>query len=150
MTTLKSNSTVLLNSGARIPAIALGVYQVRGKQCYDAVSTALQVGYRHIDSAAWYGNEAQVGEAIRNWINANNAERSDIYFTTKLRDPDHGYEKTKQAIATSIDQCGLGYIDLYLIHSPNPGKKKRLEAWAAICDAIKDGQVKSGGVSNYG
>ena len=127
--------------------IALGVYQTEGKQCYDAVSVALQTGYRHIDSAAWYGNESQVGEAIRRWINTNNAQRLDIYFTTKLRDPDHGYEKAKMAIESSLDQSGLEYIDLYLIYSPNPGKKKfRLEAWSAIYDAIKEGKVKSGGV----
>ena len=75
---------------------------------------------------------------------------SQIFFTTKLRDPDHGYAKTKAAIDTSLAKWGHGYIDLYLIHSPLPGKTKRLDAWKAIEEAIAEGKVKSGGVSNYG
>jgi diketogulonate reductase-like aldo/keto reductase len=74
----------------------------------------------------------------------------EIFFTTKLRDPDHGYENTKAAIETSLAKWGHGYIDLYLIHSPLPGTKKRLEAWRAIEEAIEAGKIKSGGVSNYG
>ena len=73
-----------------------------------------------------------------------------IFFTTKLRDPDHGYERTKVAIDRSLAKWGHGYIDLYLIHSPLPGTKKRLEAWKAIEDAIDAGTIRSGGVSNYG
>jgi diketogulonate reductase-like aldo/keto reductase len=73
-----------------------------------------------------------------------------VFFTTKLKDPDHGYEKTKAAIDTSLAKWGHNYIDLFLIHSPQPGKKKRLEAWKAIEEAVQEGKVKSGGVSNYG
>jgi len=73
-----------------------------------------------------------------------------IFFTTKLRDPDHGYAKTKAAIDTSLAKWGHGYIDLYLIHSPLTGKTKRLEAWKAIEEAIAEGKIRSGGVSNYG
>ena len=139
-----------LNSGQSIPLIALGVYKAKGEECYDAVYAALDAGYRHIDSARMYGNEAEVGDAIRHWINQNNAQRTDIFFTTKLVDSDHGFENTKKAIDQSLEQSGLGYIDLYLIHSPNPGKEKRLASWKAICEAVNEGKIRSAGVSNYG
>lgn len=105
------------------------------------------------DSAQMYRNEAQVGSSISSFLasssNTTSLQRSDVFFTTKLAS-NTSYDATRKSIKQSLQQCGLGYIDLFLLHSPYGGKAKRLECWKAVEDAIDDGEIKTGGVSNFG
>ena len=106
-----------------------------------------------VDSAQMYNNEREVGQAIGAFLtsptNPYGLKREDIHFTTKLAS-NSSYDRARRSIAESIKECGLGYIDLFLLHSPYGGKHARLESWRAVEDAIDAGEVKSGGVSNYG
>lgn len=146
-TSLKS--TIQLNNGISMPRIHLGVYQARGRKATDAVTWALQAGFRAVDSAEEYGNEKEVGMAILSFLKSHSSiSREDIWFTTKLWS-NTSYNATRASINDSIKKSGLGYLDLYLLHSPYPGKAKRLECWRAIEDAILAGEVKTGGVSNW-
>ncbi|BFZ62520.1 hypothetical protein YB2330_003619 [Saitoella coloradoensis] len=147
LTSLKS--TIKLNSGHSIPCVHLGVYEVSSRDTYTSVSSALNLGYRAIDSAEWYGNEAAAGRAIRDFCDKTGTKREEVWFTTKLKS-NSGYEATKRAIRRSLEECGLEYIDLYLIHSPYGGKRQRLESWEAMEEAVDDGMIRSIGVSNYG
>ncbi|KAG5219973.1 Aldo-keto reductase [Salix suchowensis] len=101
------------------------------------------------DSADWYDNESECGRAILDYCGSTGISRAEIFYTTKLK-MNNGYEKTLAAIQRSLDRCGLGYIDLYLIHGPLGGPQARLESWRAICDAQKEGKLKSVGVSCFG
>ena len=105
------------------------------------------------DSAEWYQNEREVGHAIRSWLaspqNKDGLKREDVHFTTKLMS-NSSYESTRKSIRTSIKECGLAYIDMYLLHAPYGGKERRLECWKAVEDAIEEGEVRTGGVSNFG
>lgn len=101
------------------------------------------------DSAAWYENEKEVGQAILDFCDKAKIPRSSIFYTTKLKLND-GYDNVKKSIQRSLDACGLGYIDLYLIHGPLGGPQARKESWQAICDAQKEGKLKSIGISTYG
>ncbi|KAG8527852.1 uncharacterized protein KY384_006768 [Bacidia gigantensis] len=148
------SSTVKVNNGSSIPLIQLGVYMVSGQETMNhAVHTALGAGYRGIDSAEWYQNEREVGRAVRSFLsspdNKASLRREDIEFTTKLKS-NISYSATRKSIKRSIEESGLGYIDLYLLHSPYGGKSKRLECWRAVEDAIGEGEIKIGGVSNFG
>ena len=147
-------STIKLNNGIQMPRIHLGVYLTSGRETSIAVTHALEAGYRGFDSAEWYANEKEVGSAITKYISSLSSEqtkldRSDIWFTTKLK-TNSGYDATRKAIKESIRKCGLGYLDLYLLHSPYGGKSRRLECWRAVEDAIEEGEVRAGGVSNFG
>lgn len=127
-----------------IPAIGLGVYKSEpGPVTRDAVRNALEVGYRHIDTAAIYNNEADVGDAIV----ASGLDRSEVFVTTKLWNDDHGYDNTLRAFDRSLDALGLDYVDLYLIHWPVP--VMRLDTWRALERLTLDGRVRDIGVSNY-
>lgn len=102
------------------------------------------------DSAEWYANEKEVGSAILSYLNQNtDAKREDIWFTTKLKE-NRGYDETRRKIRQSVEKSGLGYLDLYLLHSPYGGRAKRLECWRAVEDAVAEGEVRAGGVSNFG
>ena len=101
------------------------------------------------DSAEWYYNERECGEAIQSFMAESGTPRSEIYYVTKLR-TNVSYDATKKALDKSLAACGLGYIDLYLLHSAIGGPEKRRECWRALCDAKKEGKVKSIGVSNFG
>ncbi|KAF9195888.1 hypothetical protein BGZ50_003149 [Haplosporangium sp. Z 11] len=132
-----------LSNARQIPLLGLGVYDIEaGKPTEDAVLWALDAGYRHIDTASYYGNEVSVGNAIR--------KRDQIFVTTKLYDDDQGYESALAACELSLEKLGLDYIDLYLIHSPIPGAERRTESWNALQKLVAQGKVKSIGVSNYG
>lgn len=97
-----------------------------------------------------YHNERDCGQAIKAFLDKNaDVKREDIHFTTKLAS-NSAYETARKSIKSSLQTCGLGYIDLFLLHSPYGGKKARLESWKAVEDAIDNGEIKSGGVSNYG
>lgn len=122
-----------------------------GRETSSAVNHALAAGYRAVDSAEWYANEKDVGSAISKFVSSNEEglKREDIWFTTKLKE-NVGYDQTRKKIKESVKKSGMGHLDLYLIHSPYGGKAKRLECWRAIEDAIDEGEVRAGGVSNYG
>ncbi|KAH8556234.1 2,5-didehydrogluconate reductase [Umbelopsis sp. PMI_123] len=144
---LTLQSTHKLNDGNEIPALGFGVYQSEpGDETEQAVIMALEAGYRHIDTASCYYNEESVGSALKKC----NIPRSEIWITTKLWDTDQGYDKAKEACYESLRKLELDYVDLYLIHSPGPGKKLRSESWRALEDLQKEGKVRSIGVSNYG
>ncbi|KAF9110709.1 hypothetical protein BGX27_005994 [Mortierella sp. AM989] len=136
-----------LSNGRPIPLLGLGVYLIEpGKATEDAVLWALQAGYRHIDTASIYRNEVSVGNAIRK----SGIPREQIFVTTKLFDRDHGFDSALAACERSLEKLGLDYVDLYLIHSPNPGAERRHESWNALQKLVALGKVKSIGVSNYG
>ncbi|KAI0254743.1 Aldo/keto reductase [Lactifluus subvellereus] len=126
-----------------MPLIGLGVYQ--NPNCKPACRAALQCGYRHIDSARAYRNEAQVGEAVRE----SGVPREDIFVTSKINKIAGGYQSCLNAIDDSLKNFGFDYLDLYLIHSPYGGEAARLEAWRALLAAQKVGKLRSVGVSNY-
>ncbi|KAL6706138.1 hypothetical protein ACN47E_006054 [Coniothyrium glycines] len=146
-------SRTSLPNGLSMPTIQLGVYLTSGKETYQAIQWALQAGYRGVDSAQMYHNEKESGKAIADFLasDANNESltREDIHFTSKLAS-NSAYDTARKSIKRSVKECGLGYIDLFLLHSPYGGKQARLESWRAVEDAIDDGEVKIGGVSNYG
>lgn len=142
-----------LNSGNKIPSIGLGVYLTPVSVAKDVALEALEVGYRHIDSAQIYKNEHEVCEAIAEWLKEDPAKnkREDIFYTTKIYDTDHGYELTKKAIEVSLERAkDIGYIDLILMHSPRSDYEKRHGSWLALQEAVASGKVKNIGVSNYG
>jgi len=124
-----------------------------GRETESAVRAALSAHYLAVDSAEWYANEREVGSAMLKFLqskeNVNGLKREDLWFTTKLK-TNSSYDAARRAIKKSIQQSGLGYLDLYLLHSPYGGKQKRLESWRAVEDAIEEGEVRAGGVSNYG
>lgn len=152
--TLKDTYT--LANGVKIPAIGFGTWQSpSGEIAYNAVLTALRCGYRHIDTATTYGNEESVGKAIADFIKESGVKREELFITTKLHNRDHGYEKTKAAIENSLKTLGLDYIDLYLIHWPNPimyrddWRNKDQESWKAMEEAYKEGKLRALGLSNF-
>lgn len=136
--------TVTLRSGVAMPVLGLGVYQSRpGRETRDAVAHALEVGYRHIDTARFYSNEADVGTAIER----SGLSREDVFVTTKLANPDHGYDSARRALDRSLLQLGSEYVDLYLVHWPVAGLRK--DSWRALVEAKKAGKARAIGVSNY-
>ncbi|KIK58080.1 hypothetical protein GYMLUDRAFT_45629 [Collybiopsis luxurians FD-317 M1] len=142
-------SPITLRDGTKIPILGFGTYELDGKDAYNAVTWALEAGYRHIDSAEWYENEQDCGRAISDFCQKHDVPRSNVFFTTKLK-YNNGYQGVTRSIQKSIDKCGLGYIDLYLIHGPIGGKNARLESWRAICEAYKAGKLRSIGISTFG
>merc|ERR1711977_70023 len=124
----ESSLTVRLNDGNEIPQVALGVYKApNGQETEDAVTAALEAGYRHIDSAARYMNEEACGRALNAWLKKTGTPREEVFVTTKLWDADHGYEPTFNALNDSLKKFGLDYFDLYLIHSPSDDEEKRVD-----------------------
>ncbi|MCD7971980.1 MAG: aldo/keto reductase [Candidatus Azobacteroides sp.] len=135
---------VILHNGVKMPYFGLGVFKMQeGTEVEDAVKAALESGYRSIDTAAVYRNEAGVGKAIRE----SNIPREEIFVTTKLWNSDQGYESAFTAFEKSLQALGTEYIDLYLIHWPVKGKY--LDSWRALEEIYKSGKVKAIGVSNF-
>lgn len=133
-----------MSNGVEMPVLGFGTYQIRpGRETREAVGNALKAGYRHIDTARYYENEADVGLAIRE----SGIPRKEIFVTTKLANQDHGYEKALQAFDQSNHLIGLEYVDLYLIHWPVHGK--RGPSWKALERVLKEGRCRAIGVSNY-
>jgi 2,5-diketo-D-gluconate reductase A len=145
MTTETAVPSLTFKDGHDIPQLGFGVFQVPTEDTADTVKRALEVGYRLIDTAAAYGNEAGVGEAIA----GSRLEREDVFVTTKLWGDDHGREAAPRAFERSLEQLGFDYLDLYLIHWPVPAKDKYLETWEALCELKQSGRVRSIGVSNF-
>lgn len=140
---LTLNSKAILNNGVKIPILGLGVYQLPLGITFQVVKYALGIGYRHIDTARLYGNEVDVGKAIRE----SRIPREEIFVTTKVWVSDQGYDSTLKAFEGSLQRLGLSYVDLYLIHWPVQGKI--VETWKAMIKILKDGKSRSIGVSNY-
>lgn len=130
----------ILNKDTKMPVIGYGVYQTPRNQTYDLVLEALNMGYRHIDTAQNYGNEKEVGEAIKN----SGIEREEIFVTTKTQT--NGYESTLRGIDNSLNEFGYDYFDLILIHWPNGDN---VGTYHALGDALKDGKTKAIGLSNF-
>ncbi|MGW7679218.1 aldo/keto reductase [Kribbella sp. NPDC054772] len=137
--------TVKLNNGVEMPQLGYGVFQVPNDETATAVTHALDAGYRSIDTAAAYQNEAGVGQALA----ASGIDRSDLFITTKLWNADQGYDSTLKAFDTSLSLLGLEYLDLYLIHWPTPARDLYADSWRALEKLYADGRVRAIGVSNF-
>lgn len=138
----------LPSSKYKIPQIGFGVYQSPPSTCVDSCLTAIEAGYRHIDTAQYYANETSVGEAVRK----SEVSRSELYITTKILSPGKDIDSTYKSIEDSVKKLDgeNGYVDLFLIHSPNGGKESRKLMWQALEKAKEKGKVRDIGVSNYG
>jgi 2,5-diketo-D-gluconate reductase A len=137
--------TLKLNNGKKIPQLGLGVWQVPNDAASACVNTALTMGYRLVDTAAIYGNEAGVGMGLR----TGGVARKDLFITTKLWNDRHRYDDALAAMDQSLKKLGLAYVDLYLIHWPVAGSEGYLEAWRALKTLQDDGRARSIGVSNF-
>ena len=136
---------VEMNDGRSIPVIGFGVWQVPDDVVVDATLKALEVGYRHIDTAYLYLNERGVGEALRR----SGLDRDDIFVTTKVWNTDHGYDETLRAFDKSTGLLGIDEVDLYLIHWPTPARDIYLDSWRALIRLREEGRARSIGVSNF-
>jgi 2,5-diketo-D-gluconate reductase A len=136
---------ITLNNGVRMPQLGFGVFQVSDDDTTAAVSLALAAGYRSIDTAAIYGNEAGTGHAI----GESGIDRAELFITSKLWVADLGYDATLAAFEASLEKLGLEYLDLYLIHWPAPATDLYLESWHALEQLLADGRVRAIGVSNF-
>lgn len=142
---MPASPTLMLNNGIEIPQLGYGVYQIAPDDVRVATLAALAAGYRHIDTAAAYGNEAGVGEAIRN----SGLSRDEIFITTKLRNADQGYESGLAAFETSRRALGVEVVDLYLIHWPYALHDRYVDTWRALEKLYVEGAVRAIGVSNF-
>lgn len=147
-------NTYQLNNGVEISVLGFGTFKAKdGEEAYRAVLEALKAGYRHIDTAAIYQNEESVGQAIKD----SGVPREEMFVTTKLWNSQQTYEQTRQALEKSIEKLGLDYLDLYLIHWPNPKplrendawKTRNAEVWRAMEDLYQEGKIRAIGVSNF-
>lgn len=136
---------IILNNGVEMPQLGYGVWQVPDDEAERAVATALEAGYRSIDTAAIYGNEEGTGKAVA----GSGIARKDLFVTTKLWNSDQGYDATMRAFDTSLEKLGLEYIDLYLIHWPLPSRGKYIDTFKAFEKIYADGRAKAIGVSNF-
>ena len=142
---MTSVPTIQLNDGHHIPQLGFGVFRVDPGETERIVSDALEVGYRHIDTAAVYGNESGVGAAIEK----SGIDRDELFITTKLWNSDQGTQSAIDAMDLSLDKLGLDYVDLYLIHWPRPDLDRYLESWLTLEQLQADGKTRSIGVSNF-
>ena len=141
----ESVPVVTLRDGAKIPQMGFGVFQVPPEDTAAVVDKALATGYRHVDTAAAYENEAGVGQALH----ASGLDRGDVFITTKCSNDDHGYEQATRALRASLDRLEMDYVDLYLIHWPVPSQDRYVETWKSFIEAQEQGLVRSIGVSNF-
>ncbi len=137
--------TIPLNDGNTIPQLGLGVYKVADPVAREVVGVAIDAGYRHIDTATFYNNEAGVGDGMRD----SGVPRNELFVTTKVWQDDQGFENTLRAFDASLDKLGLDYVDLYLIHWPAPRLNRYVETWRAMERLQSDGVIRSIGVSNF-
>ena len=139
--------TITLNDGAKIPQLGFGVYQVEPSETAQAVKTALDIGYRHIDTAEMYGNERGVGEGLRE----AGVDRADVYITSKLNNGFHKPDDARRAFDDTLSALGYDYVDLFLIHWPLPTRYDGdfVSTWQTLEEFKKDGRARSIGVSNF-
>ena len=136
---------IKLNNGVEIPQLGLGVFQVPNAETAQAVTTALEAGYRSIDTAKIYDNERGVGEAVR----ASGLAREELFVTTKLWNDEQGYDAALKGFDASLSRLGLDYVDLYLIHWPAPSADRYVDTWKALEKIASDGRARAIGVSNF-
>lgn len=149
------SKTMTLSNGVKVPQMALGTWLIDDDQTAEVVKNAIELGYRHIDTAQAYGNERGVGEGIRR----SGIARDQIFVTSKVAAENKSYESAKKSIDESLERMKLDYIDLMIIHSPQPWKEvnqsdnryfeENREVWRAMCDAYKEGKLRAIGVSNF-
>jgi 2,5-diketo-D-gluconate reductase A len=142
---VESIPAIAMNDSESIPQLGFGVFQIPPEETEETVLSALRTGYRHIDTAAAYGNEAEVGLALR----ASGLPRGDVFVTTKCFNDDHGYEQARNAFKASLDRLETEYVDLYLIHWPVPSADLYVETWKTFIELREEGVVRSIGVSNF-
>ncbi len=142
---MTASPLIELNDGYRIPQVGLGVWQTPNDVAVEAVRTALEAGYRHVDTAAIYGNEEGVGEGLR----AAGLPRNEVFVTTKVWNEEQGYDQALRATRESLRRLGLEQVDLLLIHWPSPWRGLYLDTWRALIQARADGLARSIGVSNF-
>ncbi len=143
---MSNQPSISFHDGHSIPQVGLGVWRTPDDIAAPTVRTALAAGYRHIDTAAIYDNEAGVGEGIR----SSGIARQDIFLTTKLWNDNQGYDRTLKAFDESLKRLGTDYVDLYLIHWPAPTKDLYVDTWRAFIRLKEEGRARSIGVSNFG
>ena len=148
MSKLTPSSTFTFHNGLAMPKLGFGVYQSHGPTCISSCLHALQSGYRHIDSAQFYRNESQVGEAIAQ----SKIPRDQVFLTTKIMSPGDSVQSTHERVEDSVAKlCGSsGYVDLFLVHTASGGERSRKMMWLALEKAYKEKRAKSIGVSNWG
>ena len=137
--------TIPLRGDIEIPQLGFGVFQVPPEETTEATTRALLAGYRHIDTAAAYRNEAAVGQAVH----AAGLERDEVFVTTKCFNDDHGFEQSQRALRDSLDRLEMDHVDLYLIHWPVPSQDRYVETWQGLIEAQKAGLTRAIGVSNF-
>jgi 2,5-diketo-D-gluconate reductase A len=142
---MTNQSKLTLNDGRTMPQLGLGVWQVPNVQTPHVVQHAYRAGYRLVDTAAVYGNEEGVGQAIA----TAGLARDELFITTKLANPNHGFDETLRAFDESLGRLGLDYVDLYLIHWPRPSVNRYLDTWRAFIRLKEEGRARSIGVSNF-
>ncbi|MCW3040949.1 MAG: aldo/keto reductase [Solirubrobacterales bacterium] len=136
---------ITLPDGASIPQLGFGTWQIPEGEVVEPVTRALLGGYRHIDTAAAYGNEAGVGQAVH----AAGLDRGEVFITTKCFNDDHGHQEAKRALKASLSRLEMDYVDLYLIHWPVPSKDRYVETWQAFIELQEEGLTRSIGVCNF-
>lgn len=146
MAALTLDSKYRMPSGYEIPVLGFGVYQTPADEASDVVQHSIKVGYRHVDSAVAYRNEAASADGIKK----SGVPREDVFFTTKVPPKDINYSNAKQHIENTLKITGFEYVDLYLLHAPYGGKENRIGAWKALAEGVQAGKIRSIGVSNYG
>jgi len=142
---MAGGARLTLNDGRMIPQVGLGVWRTPADDAAVVVRTALKAGYRAVDTAAIYGNEAGVGEGVR----ASGLPRDEVFVTTKLWNESQGYDRALRAFDKSVERLGLDHVDLYLIHWPCPQQGLYLESWKALIRLREEGRARSIGVSNF-
>ena len=142
---LEQMPQISLNNGQKIAQLGLGVYKVSQDIAVDLVKNAVQAGYRRIDTAALYGNEAEIGQGVRE----SGLPREDLFVTTKIWNDRQGYDEALIAIDESLERLNIDYVDMLLIHWPCPTQDLFLETWAAFQEAQKSGRIRGIGVSNF-
>jgi 2,5-diketo-D-gluconate reductase A len=143
MTSPREVPCVTLTSGARMPTVGFGTWKLRGPEARDSVIAALHTGYRHLDTATMYGNEAEIGQAVAD----SGIDRSQVFITTKIRPSDAG--QARAVLAQSLRALGTDYLDLWLIHWPPPRRGKSRDLWRDLLELKASGAVRDVGVSNY-
>jgi len=141
--------TITLNDGTEMPQIGLGTWKLRGDDAVRIVREAIELGYRHIDTASSYGNEEAIGQAIRDAIAAGDVTRDELFITTKAWQDEQGADRIPAAFQDSLHRLGLEYIDLYLVHWPDPTRGKYVESFEAVARLQGLGIVQAIGVANF-
>jgi 2,5-diketo-D-gluconate reductase A len=145
MTGMAATPVVVLNNGVEIPQLGFGTYQIAPREARDATLAALEVGYRHLDTAEMYANERQVGQAVRD----SGIPRDEVFITSKLNNGFHAYDDALKAFDRTLDDLGFERLDLFLIHWPLPKVGDFVETWTAMEELYRSGRVRAIGVSNF-